>query len=52
MIDVGAIWGTDIEEASKRSKLFKDNNITWLEEPFTQMRIMNMVSFLKNPTYL
>ena len=34
MIDVGAVWGTDIEEASKRSKIFKDNNIIWLEEPF------------------
>ena len=34
MIDVGAIWGTDIEEASKRSEILKNNNITWLEEPF------------------
>ncbi len=34
MIDVGAIWGTDIEEALKRSTILKDNDITWLEEPF------------------
>ncbi len=34
MIDVGAIWGTDIKEASKRTKIFNDANITWLEEPF------------------
>ena len=34
MIDVGAIWGTDVKEASKRTKIFTDANITWLEEPF------------------
>jgi len=34
MIDVGAIWGTNIKEASKRTKIFNDANITWLEEPF------------------
>ena len=34
MIDVGAVWGTDILEAEKRLKIFKDANITWLEEPF------------------
>ena len=34
MIDVGAIWGTNVEEASKRTKIFNDVNITWLEEPF------------------
>ena len=34
MIDVGAIWATDVKEASKRTNIFKDNNITWLEEPF------------------
>ena len=34
MIDVGAIWGTDVKEASKRTKIFNDANITWLEEPF------------------
>ncbi|MDB4860025.1 mandelate racemase/muconate lactonizing enzyme family protein [Alphaproteobacteria bacterium] len=34
MIDVGAIWGTNLEEASKRAKIFNDSNITWLEEPF------------------
>ena len=34
MIDVGAIWGNDIQEAMNRSKIFKENNITWLEEPF------------------
>ena len=34
MIDVGAIWGTNVKEASKRTKIFNDANITWLEEPF------------------
>ena len=34
MVDVGAIWGTNLEEAIKREKIFKDANITWLEEPF------------------
>lgn len=34
MIDVGAIWGTNLEEAQKRTKIFNDSNITWLEEPF------------------
>jgi L-alanine-DL-glutamate epimerase-like enolase superfamily enzyme len=34
MIDVGAIWGTNLEEAQKRKKIFNDSNITWLEEPF------------------
>ena len=52
MIDVGAIWGTDIEEASKRSKIFKDNNITWLEEPFFSDAYYEYGQFLKNPTYL
>ena len=34
MIDVGAIWGTDVEEAEKRYKIFHNAKITWLEEPF------------------
>ena len=34
MIDVGAIWGTDVQKASKRTKIFNNANITWLEEPF------------------
>ena len=34
MIDVGAIWGTNVEEAEKRNNLFKNVKITWLEEPF------------------
>jgi len=34
MIDVGAIWGTNVKEALKRTKIFNDANITWLEEPF------------------
>ena len=34
MIDVGAIWGTDVEEAEKRYKIFQNAKITWLEEPF------------------
>ena len=34
MIDVGAIWGNNLEEAQKRKKIFNDSDITWLEEPF------------------
>ena len=34
MIDVGAIWGTNIEKAQKRLDIFNNANITWLEEPF------------------
>ena len=34
MVDVGAIWGNNIEVALSRSKMFEDANITWLEEPF------------------
>tara|TARA_B100000886_G_C20424008_1_gene493012 strand:+ start:1846 stop:3000 length:1155 start_codon:yes stop_codon:yes gene_type:complete len=34
MIDVGAIWGTNIEDAEKRLDIFQNAKITWLEEPF------------------
>ena len=34
MVDVGAIWETNIDEAEKRKKILQDANITWLEEPF------------------
>ena len=34
MIDVGAIWGTDVDEAIKRNSIFNNAQITWLEEPF------------------
>ena len=34
MIDVGAIWGTDVVEANKRLNIFNNAKITWLEEPF------------------
>ena len=34
MIDVGAIWGTNIYKAQKRLDIFNNANITWLEEPF------------------
>ena len=34
MVDVGAIWGTNIEEAAKRNNIFNNAKITWLEEPF------------------
>ena len=34
MIDVGAIWETNIDEAEKRKKILQDAKITWLEEPF------------------
>ena len=32
MIDVGAIWETNIDEA--KEKILQDAKITWLEEPF------------------
>ncbi len=34
MVDVGAIWGTKVNEAEKRLKIFQNAKITWLEEPF------------------
>ena len=34
MIDVGAIWGTNIDKAQERLDIFNNANITWLEEPF------------------
>jgi len=34
MVDVGAIWGNNIEEAFLRNDILKEANITWLEEPF------------------
>jgi L-alanine-DL-glutamate epimerase-like enolase superfamily enzyme len=34
MVDVGAIWGSNIEKALSRSGILKEANITWLEEPF------------------
>ena len=34
MIDVGAIWETNIDEAEKIKKILQDAKITWLEEPF------------------
>ena len=34
MIDVGAIWGTNIGKAQERLDIFNNANITWLEEPF------------------
>ena len=34
MVDVGAVWGTNIEEAAKRNNIFNNAKITWLEEPF------------------
>jgi L-alanine-DL-glutamate epimerase-like enolase superfamily enzyme len=34
VFDVGAIWGTNVEEANKRKHIFNNAKITWLEEPF------------------
>ena len=34
MVDVGAIWGTNVAEAVKRNNIFNNAKITWLEEPF------------------
>jgi L-alanine-DL-glutamate epimerase-like enolase superfamily enzyme len=34
MVDVGAIWGNNIDAALERVNILKDAKITWLEEPF------------------
>lgn len=34
MIDVGAIWGNNVETALKRADILKEAKVTWLEEPF------------------
>ena len=34
MIDVGAVWGNDIDKASSRINMLKEARVTWLEEPF------------------
>ena len=34
MIDVGAIWGNNINEALKRDDILSRAKVTWLEEPF------------------
>ena len=46
MIDVGAIWGTNIGKAQERLDIFNNANITWLEEPFIQMHFMNIVNYI------
>ena len=34
MIDVGAIWGNNINKALSRVDILKEAKVTWLEEPF------------------
>ena len=34
MIDVGAIWGNNIDKALSRINILKEAKVTWLEEPF------------------
>ena len=34
MVDVGAIWGNNINEALKRNNMLTEAKVTWLEEPF------------------
>jgi len=34
MVDVGAIWGNNIQAALKRIDILKKAKVTWLEEPF------------------
>ena len=34
MVDAGAIWGNNLEDALNRSDMLKNANVTWLEEPF------------------
>jgi L-alanine-DL-glutamate epimerase-like enolase superfamily enzyme len=33
-VDVGTVWGEDVDAASKRLKVLRDCRVTWLEEPF------------------
>ncbi len=35
LIDVGAVWGHDIEAARQRLPVLQQCDVTWLEEPFT-----------------
>ena len=35
LIDVGTIWGADVEAACQRLPVLQQCDVTWLEEPFT-----------------
>jgi L-alanine-DL-glutamate epimerase-like enolase superfamily enzyme len=34
LVDAGAVWGEDVEAATKRLKILREGRATWLEEPF------------------
>ncbi|MCP4211883.1 MAG: mandelate racemase/muconate lactonizing enzyme family protein [Halieaceae bacterium] len=34
LVDVGTVWGDDVERASQRLKAFQETGVTWVEEPF------------------
>ena len=33
-IDAGTVWATDLDAAKQRLDVLRENNVTWLEEPF------------------
>lgn len=34
LVDVGTVWGDDVDRASQRLKAFQETRVTWVEEPF------------------
>ncbi len=34
MVDVGTVWGSDLQEADRRSQVISQFRVTWIEEPF------------------
>jgi len=34
LVDVGTVWGDDLERARQRIEMLQANRVTWLEEPF------------------
>lgn len=34
LVDVGTVWGDDVERAASRCDLLRECNVLWLEEPF------------------
>ena len=34
MVDVGTVWGDDLEEAYRRCRMISEFRVTWIEEPF------------------
>jgi len=34
LVDVGTVWGDDVDRASQRLNAFQETRVTWVEEPF------------------